>query len=72
MRRAIMTKLFLNPKQTAERLSVTTRTLANKRAAGSGPPYFKMDGVIRYPINKLETYINKHIHHNARAANGKD
>jgi hypothetical protein len=53
-------------------LSVTTRTLANKRAAGSGPPYFKMDGVIRYPINKLETYINKHIHHNARAANGKD
>ena len=67
-----MTKLFLSPKQTAERLSVTTRTRANKRAAGSGPPYFKMDGVIRYPINKLENYISKHIHHNARAANGKD
>ena len=52
-----MTKLFYNPRETAERLSITTRTLANKRAAGSGPPYFKMDGVIRYPINKLETFI---------------
>ena len=67
-----MTKLFYNPKETAERLNVTTRTLANKRAAGSGPPFFKMDGVIRYPINKLETFIDKHIHHNARIANGKD
>ena len=62
-----MTKLFYNPKETAERLSISTRTLANKRALGNGPPFFKMDGIIRYPIDAFETYINKHLHHNARA-----
>ena len=65
-------KYFIKPKEAADMLQVSTRTLANKRALGNGPSFFKMDGVIRYPINKLENYISKHIHHNARAANGKD
>ena len=67
-----MNRLFYKPEEAANILDISKRTLANKRAAGSGPPYFKMDGVIRYPINKLETFISKHIHHNARIANGKD
>ena len=39
---------------------------ANKRALGNGPPYLKLNGVIRYPIDAFETYLNKHLHHNAR------
>jgi hypothetical protein len=64
-----MTKYFLKPKEVAERLSITTRTLSNKKATGSGPPFLKMDGVVRYPVDGLERYINKNLHHNARAKN---
>jgi len=64
-----MTKYFLKPKEVAERLSITTRTLSNKKAGGSGPPFLKMDGVVRYPVDGLERYINKNLHHNARAKN---
>ena len=64
-----MTKYFLKPKEVAERLSITTRTLSNKKAIGSGPPFLKMDGVVRYPVDGLERYINKNLHHNARAKN---
>jgi len=61
-----MTKLFYTPRQAAEILEISTRTLANKRALGNGPPYLKLNGVIRYPIDAFETYLNKHLHHNAR------
>ena len=64
-----MTKYFVKPREAAERLSITTRTLSNKKAIGSGPPFLKMDGVVRYPIDGLERYINKNLHHNARAKN---
>ncbi len=67
--RAKNMKLFFKPKEAAERLSVSTRTLANKRALGNGPPFLKMDGVVRYPIDGLERFINKNLHHNARANN---
>ena len=64
-----MTKYFIKPKEAADMLQVSTRTLANKRALGNGPSFFKMDGVIRYPLDGLERYINKNLHHNARAKN---
>jgi hypothetical protein len=43
----------------------TTRTLANKRALGNGPPFLKLGGVIRYPIDAFETFLNNHLHHNS-------
>jgi|TARA_R110000803_G_scaffold78594_1_gene143764 hypothetical protein len=58
--------LFYKPQEAANILSISTRTLANKRALGNGPPYLKLNGVIRYPIDAFETYLNKHLHHNAR------
>ena len=64
-----MTKYFAKPKEAADMLQVSTRPLANKRALGNGPPFLKMDGVIRYPLDSLERYINKNLHHNARANN---
>jgi len=59
-----MTKYFLKPREVAERLRVSTRTLSNQRAAGigNGPPFLKMGGVVRYPIDGLERYINKNLH----------
>jgi len=62
-------KYFAKPKEAAEMLQVSTRTLSNKRALGNGPSFLKMDGVIRYPLDGLERYINKNLHHNARANN---
>ena len=62
-----MNRLFYKPEEAANILDISKRSLANKRAFGNGPPFFKMDGIIRYPIYAFETYINKHLHHNARA-----
>ena len=61
-----MNKLFYKPDEVADILKISKRTLANKRALGNGPPYLKLNGVIRYPIDAFETYLNKHLHHNAR------
>ncbi len=59
-----MNKLFYRPDQAADILEITTRTLANKRALGNGPPFLKLGGVIRYPIDAFETFLNNHLHHN--------
>ena len=61
-----MNKLFYKPNEAANILQITTRTLANKRALGNGPPFIKLGGVIRYPIDVFERYLNKHLHHNVR------
>jgi len=60
-----MNKLFYKPDQAADILEITTRTLANKRALGNGPPFLKLGGVIRYPIDAFETFLNNHLHHNS-------
>lgn len=63
-----MTKLFYTPTEVADVLRVTSRTLSNKRALGNGPAFFIDGGVIRYPIDALEDYINQHMHHNSKLA----
>jgi len=63
-----MNKLFYTPIEVANILEISTRTLSNKRAIGNGPPFLKLNGIIRYPIDSLETYLNKHLHHNSRYA----
>ena len=60
-----MNKLFYRPNEVANILSISTRTLANKRALGNGPPFLKLGGVIRYPIDAFETFLNNHLHHNS-------
>jgi hypothetical protein len=61
-----MNKLFYRPDQAADILEISKRTLANKRALGNGPPFLKLGGVIRYPIDAFETFLNNHLHHNAK------
>jgi len=53
---------LLKPKEAAELLNISSKTLANHRALGSGLPYFKINGVIRYKIDAVERFINKNIH----------
>ena len=56
-------KKFYTPKEVSEILKVSSRTLSNKRALGNGPPFFKESGIVRYPADALEKYVNKFIHH---------
>jgi len=60
-----MNKLFYRPDQAADILEISKRTLANKRALGNGPPFLELGGVIRYPIDAFETFLNNHLHHNS-------
>ncbi len=53
---------LLKPKQVAEILNISPKTLANHRALGSGPKYFKTKGVIRYPVDALERFVNKNTY----------
>ena len=61
-----MSLKFLKPKEVADYLQITTRTLANKRALGNGPPFLRTERTIRYPISGLDRYVNSHMHHNTR------
>ena len=61
-----MNKLFYKPDEVADILKISKRTLANKRALGNGPTFLKLDGVIRYPVDAFEAYLNSHLHHNVR------
>ena len=42
--------VYLAPKQMAERLGVTEKTLANLRSARKGAKFVKVGGRVRYPV----------------------
>ncbi len=49
----------LTAAQAAERLGVTTGTLANWRCKGIGPDYLKLNGFrVMYPLEAIEEYEN--------------
>lgn len=47
---------FLNPKQAAHYLGVSTRTLQTHRSAGTGPRYRRHCRRIRYHIDDLDAW----------------
>lgn len=51
-----MTLTHLTPKQLAERWHMTPKTLANRRAAGTGPAYLKNGSRVLYPLAEVERY----------------
>jgi|TARA_R100001440_G_scaffold25976_1_gene42255 D-Tyr-tRNAtyr deacylase len=68
-----MRKLFMKPAELAEILSVSQRTLANRRYLGL-QPYFHQDkkgGTVRYPIDAVEDYINNNIKNNSKFKRGR-
>lgn len=55
----------LKPADLAERWggSVCTRTLANWRACGKGPPFLKLGGRVVYPVASVEEWEAKNMNH---------
>lgn len=50
---------FLTPKQVAELLQLSERTLANQRCCGRGIPYIKLGRSIRYRISDIQELLSK-------------
>ncbi len=48
---------MLTPKQVAEMLGITPRTLDNWRAEKKGPPYYKVEGFIRYNEEEIMKWL---------------
>tara|TARA_R100000654_G_scaffold16732_1_gene35058 strand:- start:89 stop:274 length:186 start_codon:yes stop_codon:yes gene_type:complete len=46
-------KIFLTPKELAERWKISLATLANYRSSGKRPPYRKMNGSVRYDLDDI-------------------
>jgi hypothetical protein len=53
-----MNKLFYRPNEAANILQITTRTLANKRALGNGPPFIKLGVLIRVSLAYKQRVIS--------------
>lgn len=53
--------MLLTEAEAAAYLKVAKATLQQWRHKKKGPPYTKITGLIRYPKEDLETYINNHI-----------
>lgn len=47
---------YLRPQDLSERWAVATKTLANARVRGEGPPYVKIGGSVRYSLADVEAY----------------
>jgi|TARA_Y100001951_G_C11234297_1_gene236494 predicted site-specific integrase-resolvase len=56
-----MIKNFLTPKEVSEALKVSEKTLANHRSLGTGLPFVKWEGVIRYPKDSITKFLNDHL-----------
>jgi predicted DNA-binding transcriptional regulator AlpA len=49
---------YLTPKQVAERLERTERTLWKWRKARRGPKYKRLEGRVYYPIDEFNIWLN--------------
>ena len=50
---------YLTPKQVADMLQLTERTLANQRHEGRGIPFIKVERAVRYRCKDIEAYIQQ-------------
>lgn len=48
---------YLNPREVASRLGMTTDGLAHWRWKGTGPTYVKLGRQVRYPESELRKWI---------------
>lgn len=61
--------LLLTPEQTAERLGIAPRTMANWRVVGAGPPFVRVGSRVRYTIADLETWVQtRTVGHTSQSA----
>ncbi|MAH54247.1 MAG: hypothetical protein CMI68_04945 [Candidatus Pelagibacter sp.] len=57
-----MNRKFLTSKEVSEQLNISEKTLSNHRSLGTGLPFFKFEGIIRYPKDNVEKFINSKMH----------
>lgn len=50
---------LLTPAEAAQRLNLSTSTLAKKRLNGSGPRYSKLSRSVRYSSESLDSWIRE-------------
>ncbi len=50
----------LTTKEAAEFLNVAVSTMERWRKTKQSPPYYKRGGIIRYPIDDLRAWVEKH------------
>ena len=50
--------MYLTPKQVAEMLQVTERTLSNQRHEKRGIPFIKIERAVRYSLSDIEEYLD--------------
>ena len=48
---------LLTPRQAAEFLRISPRTMETMRRKGTGPWYTKLGGLVRYPMTELEEWV---------------
>ena len=56
-----MIKTLFTPKEAAEHLGIPEATLAQWRSQRRGPPYVKLERLVRYRSSDLEAYIGKQL-----------
>jgi len=65
-RTKIVGRYFLTPAELSEYLGIDTKTLANWRSGGAGPPYERLGNRIRYPKDEIESWRQKNRYTSTR------
>jgi predicted DNA-binding transcriptional regulator AlpA len=53
--------VFLDVDQLSERWRLSRKTLYNKNSNGTGPPFVRLGGAVRYRLRDIEAYEASHI-----------
>ena len=56
-----MNRKYLTSQEVSEILNISQKTLSNHRVLGTGLPFFKFEGIIRYDQDKINDFINSKI-----------
>ncbi len=54
---------FISTKRVAEYLGLSPRTLESYRSRGGGPPYYDLEGVVRYLLSDVIKWASRRRRH---------
>jgi hypothetical protein len=63
---------LIDEHEVSELMAVARRTLARWHCSGKGPNWFKLEGLVRYSLDEVLTYIAERKHSSVRASDGAD
>jgi predicted DNA-binding transcriptional regulator AlpA len=58
-RQAPVQREYLSPREVEALTGISYKTLERYRANGTGPPWFRVGGVIRYPLQGVRDWIER-------------